>query len=542
MRDEVAIYLPGGLITPPANPYGRLIANAGTYRAIANHPQIQHVHFQCRTPPAACDLADQVGLAQEQVTVGTPIQTSAPARAGLLFSGQPYLSEPAWVRRRAGKDTQYSIVGSIFAFSSPQHREQMMNSALAPLHPWDAMICSSPSLRTSVESTFGHWQEYLAERVGATTLPRPQLPVIPFGCDVRRVAEQADDQAARESLRMRLGVRPDEVVIYFLGRLSYYDKAFPQPMLAAVARAAADSGVAVHFVMTGWFPGGEEDRARFESAARRHAPEVPVSFLDGNDSELVAQCWAAADIFLLLSDTIIETFGQALVEAMAAGLPLVVSDWDGYRFIVRDGLDGFLVPSLGGPPGPMGQTIAQLESLGMLSYPAYAGTVAEHTAVSVEAAASALGHLLASADLRRTLGANAREQAFTRFSWSVVAEQYMALFTELDERRALAEPVKGRRMHPLRDDPFADFQALPSRVLDGHVVLRRTHLQPSYDPFDAMFPAVRATPQEVSRLLLALDDGPHSLDEVLAGFPAARRPFVRMGVMWLAKSGVIEWR
>ena len=27
---------------------------------------------------------------------------------------------------------------------------------------------------------------------------------------------------------------------------------------------------------------------------------------------------------------------------MAAGLPLVVSDWSGYRDLVRDGVDGFL--------------------------------------------------------------------------------------------------------------------------------------------------------------------------------------------------------
>ena len=40
-----------------------------------------------------------------------------------------------------------------------------------------------------------------------------------------------------------------------------------------------------------------------------------------------------------------ETFGLAVAEAMAAGVPLVVSDWNGYRDLVRDGIDGFRVPT-----------------------------------------------------------------------------------------------------------------------------------------------------------------------------------------------------
>jgi phosphatidylinositol alpha-mannosyltransferase len=39
-----------------------------------------------------------------------------------------------------------------------------------------------------------------------------------------------------------------------------------------------------------------------------------------------------------------ESFGMILVEAMAAGVPVVASDIDGYREVVREGVDGLLVP------------------------------------------------------------------------------------------------------------------------------------------------------------------------------------------------------
>ena len=46
-----------------------------------------------------------------------------------------------------------------------------------------------------------------------------------------------------------------------------------------------------------------------------------------------------------LSDNIQETFGLTPLEAMASGIPVIVSDWDGYRSTVRDNKDGFRISS-----------------------------------------------------------------------------------------------------------------------------------------------------------------------------------------------------
>src|SRR5262249_14272153 len=56
--------------------------------------------------------------------------------------------------------------------------------------------------------------------------------------------------------------------------------------------------------------------------------------------------YSGADIFVSPSDNIQETYGLTVAEAMAYGLPCVVSDWDGYRDLVKDAENGFLIPSV----------------------------------------------------------------------------------------------------------------------------------------------------------------------------------------------------
>ena len=63
----------------------------------------------------------------------------------------------------------------------------------------------------------------------------------------------------------------------------------------------------------------------FEQGAAKLCPSVHTVTLDGRKAEERGKAWAAADVFCSLSDNIQETFGISPIEAMAAGLPVVVS-------------------------------------------------------------------------------------------------------------------------------------------------------------------------------------------------------------------------
>ena len=139
----------------------------------------------------------------------------------------------------------------------------------------DALIRTSPAVRQCLEALLDRWQEHLSQRFGGTRAPRPQLPLLPLGVDQAALLEQRADQSSRNFLRRHLRLAEKDVLVLWLGRLSFFEKAYPQGMFIALQKAAQRCGRRLHFVMAGWFPGGESDHSRYQEVARFHAPDVP---------------------------------------------------------------------------------------------------------------------------------------------------------------------------------------------------------------------------------------------------------------------------
>jgi D-inositol-3-phosphate glycosyltransferase len=553
VASRLAIYHPPGRLGLGQNPFGKDVANLQLYRALANYAGYDQVDMLSNGVPDLAAMTDGLfpdGAPATRVTVGTVLSVEAPVAAGVLFRGQPQIDELAWIRRRNANDRAYSLVGLIHTVAPPAMREMIATSVVAPVQDWDAVICTSPSIREAMEKMFDEWGEYLGDRFGGPRRPRPRLPMIPLGVNAGEIRAKADRPGARARVRADLGIEGDEVLVIWVGRLSFFEKAFPQPMFRAVEEAAQATGVRLHFALAGWFPNGDADRERYEQAARAYAPSVQIDFQDGNDPEVVADLWAAGDIFISLVDNIQETFGITPVEAMAAGLPAVVSDWDGYRSTVRDGIEGFLIPTLGGPPGPIGQALAARHTLGLETYQAYVGTIAQHTAVHIGRAAEAIAELVRSPDLRRKMGAAGRARVRDAFDWPVVARQIGGLFRELAQVRAAAQdttPV--HRVNPLRGDPFADFAGFATHALEVETRLR---VRPGVGPadleraagvdLDKAFGGWHALPDENAVILARIASGETpTVRAVLLGFPMERRRHVQMSLVWMAKLGLLDW-
>jgi glycosyltransferase involved in cell wall biosynthesis len=551
VADRLAIFHPRGELGLGQNPFGKDVANLELYRAMAQHggfAQLDVLSIRQTTDEALRAALLDDPDAPIRIVNGSGLNQTPARDAGALLRGQPDLNNLAWLRRMSVGDRAYSLLGLAHTLAPPAMRQTIAAALTAPVHPWDAIICTSPSVKDAVAAMFDAWGDYLGERTGGASPPRPALPVIPLGVDAGRFAALADRPEVRARVRARLGLADADMLVLWVGRLSFYEKAFPQPMLQAVQRAAAETGVAFRFAMAGWFP-GDQDRGHYEAAARRHSPDVPVDFLDGNDRELLGELWAAADIFISLVDNIQETFGITPLEAMAAGLPVVVSDWDGYRSTVRNGIEGFLIPTLGGPQSGFGATMVQRHLFEVATYQAYVGEVAQHTAVHVGRAATALAALARSPELRQRLGAAGRERARSAFDWPVVARQVHALIDELAEvRRTSPDPIVRHKADPVRGDPFVSFAGFATAVLTPATRLAAApgasgeQVLAFSGGLDQAFANLRAPLGECARALDLLASGQASTArEVLAAFPVNRRRPVELGLAWMAKLGLIDW-
>src|SRR5207248_1181911 len=102
--------------------------------------------------------------------------------------------------------------------------EVIANWLIAPVQPWDAVICTSKAVRDAVDTVVEAQTAYLGARLGPVRPSLPQLPVIPLGvdCDAYRPVP-----AVRADWRQRLGIGDADVAILFLGRLSFHGKAHP---------------------------------------------------------------------------------------------------------------------------------------------------------------------------------------------------------------------------------------------------------------------------------------------------------------------------
>ena len=228
---RLAIHAPSLGLSLPDQPFGKDVANRGLYTALARHGGFEQISFCTAEQPQLSSLQRQFGVTPGAalLSIESLTQTNAAAQAGTLLRGQPYLSDLAWQRGHCHGHQAYSLVGMIHTLAPPKVRELIGEVLVSPVQPWDALICTSPAVRNCLEALLDRWQEHLSQRFGGTRSPRPQLPLLPLGVDQAALLEQRADQSSRDFLRRHLRLAEDDVLVLWLGRLSFFEKAYPRP-------------------------------------------------------------------------------------------------------------------------------------------------------------------------------------------------------------------------------------------------------------------------------------------------------------------------
>jgi glycosyltransferase involved in cell wall biosynthesis len=463
------------------------------------------------------------------------------AQPGCLYYPAADIQAQAWRRQPFGDDS-YSLCGVTHTTASAGTMDTLANMAIAPVQPWDGLITTSRAVRASVETQLQAMRDHLAERLGATRVPGPQITTIPLGVNVEDFARTEEN---RRAWRERLDIPQDAIVALYVGRLHMAAKMNPALMAMALETAAKRTGKPIYWVVSGW---GATDAYNelHHRWTQELCPSVHYRSVDGRPADTRFSIWSVADLFISFSDNIQETFGLTPVEAMAAGLPSVVTDWDGYRDTVRHGLDGFRIKTFAPAPG-LGGDLAYLHAVGRLVYERYLVSAAQMTSIDHAAAADALVELIENPDLRARMGAAAAEQARQVFDWSQIIPQYQVFWGDLAERRRAPASQATSKVNPYRLDPFTLFESYPSEVLTAANQLAAFPGM-TWEIAEARLTSGLATignwPRppldEMRQAFDRIAAGAGTVAAVLEGFPAPRRNFVERGLLWLAKFQIID--
>ncbi|WP_157168488.1 glycosyltransferase [Streptomyces typhae] len=548
---RLATYLHEDPLPDPDAPAGRSVYGARVtvdafWPALLRHGAPGHYYvFHDRATAARSRLRDV------RTRPGIDLTVADFAELVRDFAGRPFrvwhdsdgdLATAVKLRgRRAAR--RYPITATPHVLSYPElAHEWALRLLLADTAPCDAVICTSESARRAARNLLDAVAANLRTHHGADLGYRGRFDVVPLGVDT-----EALRPGGREAARTALGVPADACVLLWLGRFAFDDKADLLPLVTTFRRLVADEQE--HELLLLLAGGGPpqwgrtlRDWAARLGVADRVRVVEPVRPADRHTF------YAAADIFVSPVDNVQETFGITVIEAMACGLPQVVSDWDGYRDSVVHGDTGFLVPTYWSPTGDEALARQGLHDSGDL--PEHL-LLAQSTVVDPEALHDALRTLIQDADLRARMAAASRRRALARYSWARVIRAHEELWDELTAVADRLPEAGPRRADHTTIDHKAVFAHYPSRTLDGCTVVTVT----SYGaaalsgefPLPAYVTAVGALRLALLRtaLSVAARKGPLALGRLaeLVGEhteePAAR---VTDHLFWLLKQAMLRPR
>jgi glycosyltransferase involved in cell wall biosynthesis len=215
-----------------------------------------------------------------------------------------------------------------------------------------------------------------------------RLSLIPNFVDCRGIRE-ASTHADRARLRADLGITDSEVVVAMVGRM------IPGKGFDVFLRSVARCAERVDRPLVALAVGDGPERARVErvAAALRGPARVVFTGYRRDATALLSLCSA-----VLFPSALTEVLPMALIEASAAGVPVVCSDVPGNREVVQHGVNG----EIAGP--------------------------------SEESYADALARILHDDARARSMGEAGRRLALENFDKQVVVPRILALYADVVAR------------------------------------------------------------------------------------------------------------
>ncbi len=200
-------------------------------------------------------------------------------------------------------------------------------------------------------------------------------------------------QAKREQVRAELGIPSDTVLVTMIARLIRSK--------GIIEFSTAAQAVCQRYPQTNFLLVGPTDEDSMDRLTPTELSQLARSVIQAGVRRDISAILAASDIFVLPS-FYREGIPRVLLEAASMGLPLITTDWPGCKEVVKDGINGFLVP-----------------------------------ARDPDALTDAILSLVESPQKRQYFGQESRQYVKTHFDLSIIAEQTRSIYQELLSSKGL---------------------------------------------------------------------------------------------------------
>jgi UDP-glucose:(heptosyl)LPS alpha-1,3-glucosyltransferase len=162
---------------------------------------------------------------------------------------------------------------------------------------------------------------------------RDNMQVVPPGVDINKYLA-FDRMKCRHDIRERFGLNISDIVVLFVG-MNFEIKGLSQLMKAISKTYQKNPSVSLKLIVV-----GKGNIHYYQSLASQLNIQNHIIFT-GIIHEEIEKIYLASDIFSMLSE--FDTFGMTVLEAMAASIPVIISNNVGAKDIVRHGINGFVV-------------------------------------------------------------------------------------------------------------------------------------------------------------------------------------------------------
>lgn len=364
---------------------------------------------------------------------------------GYFFPGLVYL-------RNTHAKNIFPITGLIHSLNGIETKYHALKMCIAPLLPFDTIICSSIAGRKVIENIFNQLRcDFSVDAMSVAF--KGATSIIPLS-----IGNEFFTLPSKQECRANLKISSDDIVLLSIGRFSPQTKADLYPLIKTIQRVRDElPGCHLTLVLAGSATPTELQLVKqsIEACRMESIVRCMVNFTD----ELKRRLYGAADIYLSISDNLQETFGISVIEAMAAGLPVIVSDIDGYREHVQQNRNGYIVPTLWTDQFDMAE-LAEIMNFGTMQL-----MLAQCMAVDTEILYRNIISLLTDTSLRTRMGNQARETALQKYRWQDTIGVYETLWDNLANQAKQYDGKIIKRNNPFLNDYLQLFEHYPTARL-----------------------------------------------------------------------------